>query len=147
MVITGCEINCGNCISNSSSFHLVKRKNRWNEISVASQRTSDKTIKNKNFYSRWRENYRLLNDSKMQEKTIVIFFDSYAEKERERQRKFYEFFTVVYLTHMSSAMAWPLWEISTSRNLSLQFYSLALETLMYWPRRLTGTFGNRVCCL
>lgn len=52
------------------------------------------------------------------------------------ERKFYEFFTVVHLTRVSSAMAWPLWEISTLETSRCNSIS-SLWKRMYW---LTNAF-------
>lgn len=80
-----------------------------------------------------RGNYRL-NDPRMHK--IIV------ERERERQRKFYEFFTVVYVTHMSRLTFVGNFYF---RNLSLEFYFPRFEKLTAY--RLTNTFRNHVCCL
>lgn len=112
-------INCETVISNSSSHVWNERKLKWNFCRKS--KSKHDTIKNKNS-SFLKRKLRLLNDRKIRRKQSQFFFPFvYAE------RKFYEFFTVVHLTRVSSAMAWPLWEISTLET-SLQFYFLALET-------------------
>lgn len=120
-------INCETVISNSSSHVWNERKLKWNFCRKS--KSKHDTIKNKNS-SFFEEKITVVKWSKNRKQSQFFFPFVYAE------RKFYEFFTVVHLTRVSSAMAWPLWEISTLETSRCNSIS-SLWKRIYW---LTNAF-------